>query len=600
MSRSKDLAPSFKSKPLSEQSEALSDAEEFDSADEDADFDQDFEYSEGETEQLSNDEEQDSAESSHLPQKRTEAEKLAARHEQKRVRLERQSQKKNFDLLVDLKQLWEQARVQSLSSKERTPLIEAIFKKTRGKVAEFIFKHDASRIIQTLFKFASEEQRYSVAAELKGKFYLLAQGKYSKHLVVKVVKCCPKIRSEIFAEFRGHVRRLMRHKNGSHVLEVLYVSFANATQKRVLIEEFYGNEAKLFLTNKKSLAEMLEMFPEKRRSIMSNMIQTISGVLDKGGVGNSILHQAMFEFISFVQDKSQLDEFFGLIREQLPEILHTQHGHRVVSHCIAHSNVKERKAILKALKPFMSKIIKEEYGHMVLLTCIYLVDDVVLLEKCIFSELLANFTEYFQDKYGRLVILFCLAGPNPKYFSVDVGKLLKSLLEQSTAAEFSKKPFAQKKAEMFAMFSEKAFNCINSKFEESIKDYTLSGLVLEISADKKYADLFVQKCEVLLSADPAAASGHILHNVNASFALKKLASTVAGAPVVFWNSLKPSFRHWAFSTDGSFLILTLLNAPETHADVKSALSPLSKELSKVVAKDTSMKGQKFLLEQLAK
>lgn len=53
---------------------------------------------------------------------------------------------------------------------------------------DFVFKHDSVRVIQTAIKYSTIEQRRMIARELKGEFKVLAEGKYSKFLIAKLLE----------------------------------------------------------------------------------------------------------------------------------------------------------------------------------------------------------------------------------------------------------------------------------------------------------------------------------------------------------------------------------------------------------------------------
>ena len=100
--------------------------------------------------------------------------------------------------------------------------------------------------MQTLVKHGSQITRDEVASELAGRFRDLAQNKYSKFLVTKLVRMCPKRRASILAEFRGHVVRLLLHREASGVLADAFKLYANAFERALLTFDFYGREVALF------------------------------------------------------------------------------------------------------------------------------------------------------------------------------------------------------------------------------------------------------------------------------------------------------------------------------------------------------------------
>ena len=65
--------------------------------------------------------------------------------------------------------------------------MDELFSIVNGRVHEFVFKHDSVRVIQCALKYANSEQKTAIAKELKGEYKDLAQSKYAKFLVAKLV-----------------------------------------------------------------------------------------------------------------------------------------------------------------------------------------------------------------------------------------------------------------------------------------------------------------------------------------------------------------------------------------------------------------------------
>lgn len=75
-----------------------------------------------------------------------------------------------------------------MEKEERKKLVKEVFEIITGRVKELVFKHDSVRIIQTALKYGTIEQRRIIAQELKGEFKTLAEGKYSKFLIAKLLE----------------------------------------------------------------------------------------------------------------------------------------------------------------------------------------------------------------------------------------------------------------------------------------------------------------------------------------------------------------------------------------------------------------------------
>jgi pumilio family protein 6 len=112
-----------------------------------------------------------------------------AHAKQKALAKERKNAKPNADVIERSKKLWEKLRLKShIEKDERKALVKELFDIIEGRVKDFVFKHDSVRVIQTAIKYSTMEQRRMIARELKGEFRTLAEGKYSKFLIAKLVE----------------------------------------------------------------------------------------------------------------------------------------------------------------------------------------------------------------------------------------------------------------------------------------------------------------------------------------------------------------------------------------------------------------------------
>lgn len=172
---------------------------------------------------------------------------MEARKEQKKLLLQRKMAKPNAPLIQQAKSLWEQIRSKTLDSTSRAASMAKMMELIKGKVNDLIFKHDASRIIQSCLKHGNPEQRDLIAQELSGSWSQLAVSQYGRFIISKVLTYCPaKYRHLIIKEMSCKVIKLIRHKEAGLVVEELYAGFANASEKNLLILDFYGREFSLF------------------------------------------------------------------------------------------------------------------------------------------------------------------------------------------------------------------------------------------------------------------------------------------------------------------------------------------------------------------
>lgn len=111
-----------------------------------------------------------------------------AHAKQKAITQERKAAKPNAPQIDRSKKIWERLRRKShVPLEERKKLVAELFKIVTGHFKDFVFKHDAVRVVQTAVKYGNLEQRKMIAKELKGDFKSLAESKYAKFLIGKLL-----------------------------------------------------------------------------------------------------------------------------------------------------------------------------------------------------------------------------------------------------------------------------------------------------------------------------------------------------------------------------------------------------------------------------
>ncbi|KAJ3235762.1 pumilio domain member 6 [Chytriomyces hyalinus] len=381
---------------------------------------------------------------------REEERQRASRQEQRQLLKERKTARPNGALVFQLKKLWETIRQKRISPELRAEKMAELMGLITGKIQEVTFRHDAARVIQSALKHGSSTQREIIAQELKGKYAVLACSQYGRFIVSKILNMCPKHRPLVLKEFQGQVRKLMRHRDASFVIEEAYSQFANAQQRNSLMEEFYGPEYALFKADKaKSLQIILTENPEKKQAIIKNIRETISSFLEKGAANigpHTILHRLILDYLLLLPTPSSSAAtkptesapappanpsayMVDLLKDHLIHILHTREGSRVAQLILLHATPKDRKHILKSFKGLVGKIAREQHGHTVLLELCSCVDDTVLVAKTVLMELFtdANPGEAMRDPYASRVVLFLLVGRSRRYLVGHVADELEAM-----------------------------------------------------------------------------------------------------------------------------------------------------------------------------
>ncbi|KAJ6475719.1 armadillo-type protein [Mycena vitilis] len=441
---------------------------------------------------------------------------------QKVLQEQRRAAKPHSTLLADAKRVWCLANAKSVSSTDRQKHIHDLMVVIRGKVKDIVFKHDASRIVQTVVKHGRQKERDEIAAELKGKYKELAQNKYSKFLVTKLIRLCPTHRPSILREFQGHVLRLLLHREATSVLADAFELYTNAYERTMLVRDFYGKETALFTVTsgseedkeraRKGLSGVLEdADPERRKRVLTSMKDALTSIFnnsDKGAVTHAVVHRALWEYIVAVNDspdeaerEKQLREIFEVCQDVLAELVHTKDGSRVVREFIARGSAKDRKQILKVLKPHVERMCLDDDAQMVLFTALDVIDDTKLVGKTLVPEMTAPANTLCQTPQGRRALLYLIVPRTRRHFTpAQIASLVET---DEIRARTSKKTQEVREAEVRASASEALIKWVKDK----------GGLLLRETG----ASLVVTEIMLFAEGDKTAASETLLRAASADY-----------------------------------------------------------------------------------
>ncbi|RDL42081.1 ARM repeat-containing protein [Venustampulla echinocandica] len=381
-----------------------------------------------------------------------------AHQKQKLLVNQRKAAKPMADELARTKQLWERLRRKShVPAEERKKLVAELFDIITGRIKDFVLKHDSVRVVQTALKYSTPAQKRMIANELAGTYRQLAESKYAKFLIGKLlVQGDAEIRDLIVPEFFGHVRRLIRHPEASWILDDIYRGVATKQQKAVILREWYGAEFALFKEDKPETAELSEILavdPGKRAPIMSSLFELINHLVQKKLTGFTLLHDAMLQyFLNAKPGTEEVTDYIELIKgdeegDLLKNLAFTRSGSRLVSLVLAHGTAKDRKHILKTYKDTMQMMAGDANGHIIILTVYDVIDDTVLTSKSVFPELLSkdadqqieNISLAANDLNARLPLLYLFEGRSRALFPPSHSADLEILSELDTIRKTTSK-----------------------------------------------------------------------------------------------------------------------------------------------------------------
>ncbi|KAL8717784.1 MAG: hypothetical protein Q9225_004999 [Loekoesia sp. 1 TL-2023] len=339
-----------------------------------------------------------------------------AHAKQKVLAQERKAAKPNADSIARSKKLWERLRRKShVPLDERKKLVAELFDIITSHVKDFVLKHDSVRVIQTAIKYANLDQQRMIAKELKGEYRGLAESRYAKFLLGKLLVHGDKeIRDMLVPEFYGHVRRLIKHPEASWILDDIYRGAATPLQKAIILREWYGAEFAIFKAGGKGpmsgeLKKILQDHPEKRKPIMHALHDIINLLVQKKTTGFTMLHDAMLQYLLNIQPNSEeMTEFIELLKgdeegDLLKNLAFTKSGARIVCLALAYGNAKDRKQILRVYKNTIETLAYDANGHQVILAAYDVVDDTVLTTKSIFPELVGKTADLDENQTQALL-----------------------------------------------------------------------------------------------------------------------------------------------------------------------------------------------------
>lgn len=325
-----------------------------------------------------------------------------AHQAQRELAAQRKLAKPAGDIIFRSKKIWEKLRIKSTVPKdERTTLVNELFSIITGNVKDFVFKHDSVRVIQCALKYANKEQKLLVMEELSGSYRELAESRYGKFLVAKLVVQGDKARDIIVGEFQGAVKRMIRHPEAGWILDDVYRGAATEEQKDQLLREWYGPEFVVFSggageVQAADLGEILQKNPEKRAPIMSHLKEMINLLVQKKTTGFTMLHDAMLQYFLNVKVRSpEHTEFLEMLKDDeegdcVRNLAFTKSGSRIVCFALAYGSAKDRRNMLRLFKTHIRLMAADPNACRVLLTAYEVIDDTVMTAKAVFPELLGK------------------------------------------------------------------------------------------------------------------------------------------------------------------------------------------------------------------
>ncbi|VDP05264.1 unnamed protein product [Heligmosomoides polygyrus] len=392
----------------------------------------------------------------------------------------------NHDRAMECKLLWEKIRKKKTPKAERDDCVSKLFGLVKGYAPKLIYTHDISRVFECLLALKRPGITSAIFEELTPELVRMTKNKYAHFFVLRMLKYGTKEqRNTIISSFRGHVVSLMRIVYAAEVLEVAYNDYANAQQRFDIISEFYGKEFVMFRSDKpRTLAEIVEEEPTKKKLILAKLIRGYLFPMETT-VRLSLCHRLLRDFASHC-DPEQLINLIDSLKDRIPEIVHTPDGAYVAMKCIWNANVKDRKLIVKNFKDLTVKVAMEHYGHRVLLALFDTIDDTVLLNKYITSELSHEMNKLILDPWGEKVVHYIVHPRDGRGMPRE--EIM--LLQEGDSNPHSKKEKKDRYAEIYKAICEPLYTYLSANIEELIFEHNKPKFVAACLETTSAYDLF--------------------------------------------------------------------------------------------------------------
>jgi len=491
----------------------------------------------------------------------------------KEKRVKRREQKDVHGVIGKLMEMYEKLRRKNISKDEKQNVVSEVLSIVKGKENDVIYKHDCVRVLEFCVKYGNESQRKSNYEIYKEHNVELLKSKYAKFLVKKLVKYGTKAqRSLVIKALYGNVRKLVRQKEASGVLEFIYHQFADSSQRSSLIEEFYGPQYTVFKAAiSAKLEDIFEQEPDRKFEILRYMKDSLMPLVTKDAIRFTIVHKPMLDLLTFAEGPMKADVIEAL-RDSIVHILHSFEGSRIAMRCIWFGTKKDRKMIMKSFKTYVNKICMEEYGHLVLLAMFDVVDDTVAVRKAILSEMIPHLLELMRNQYGRKVLLYLLSPRNKKYF---VPQYI-NILEAGDENETSKKDSTTRQNELRSGILDPLLMCLIENADDVIKDKSDCQVLLAAlehsnasSESTKVLEKIAELASMPLDTDTEE-SKHVITHPCAHWVIKRIvqqdkAREANGEDNLFCKILldkidESALSIWVHFNRGAFVVASLLES----------------------------------------
>ncbi|ETN61829.1 penguin [Anopheles darlingi] len=354
---------------------------------------------------------------------------------QKELRQQRRQNKSKdlYELSVSAKKVYEKLKRKNAENKDE--LVQKLHDMLgkENAYAKIATSHDTARVIQCMIKNASEGVCDQIADSLLPKVFDLATSKYGHHCVTSLFKHGSKqMWQRVVDAITKHVVKMVNHAFSGAIVDAAYNEYATNEQRKFMRQSFYSE---LYLLEKDRTINTMKDCWKTNGYMKKSVLSTVKGHLVQAGnkklTDNSLIHALLAEFLQEAADVER-SEVIELYLPLLASISSTKDGTEAAIFCFVNSVVKDRRAALKAMKPYVEKLAIHEHGHRLIMCVLNCYDDTVILGKQIVAPILEQIeTIVGSGDWGRKVVGWIFSPADKQLLHPTQIDLLDSYLEHS-------------------------------------------------------------------------------------------------------------------------------------------------------------------------
>ncbi|XP_035891394.1 protein penguin [Anopheles stephensi] len=375
---------------------------------------------------------------------------LKAKQKELRQQRRQNKSKELYELSVSAKKIYEKLKRKTAEGKEELvqKLHELLGKE--NAYAKIATSHDTARVIQCMIKNASEEIRDQIASSLMPCVVDLATSKYGHHCVTSLFKHGSKhLWARVVDAIIKDVLKMVNHTFSSAIVDSAYNEYATNEQRSFMRQAFYSELYKL--DKDRTVHAMKDCWKTNaymKTSVLSTVKEHLVHAANKKLTDNSLLHALLMEFLEEA-GTTERSEVMELYIPLLASISSTRDGTGAAIYCFLHSVVKDRRAALKAMKPYIEKLSIHEHGHRLIMCILNCYDDTVTLGKQVIAPIMEQVeTIVGSGEWGRKVVGWIFSPDDKDLLHPTQIELLNGYLEHS------KKDKEVRRKEVFAAAKE--------------------------------------------------------------------------------------------------------------------------------------------------